>query len=58
MEVIIGRIFDYLVNQITGGILPRFLYVVCVVVVVRDGLSLLVLDKGLKLLFCFAHVGR
>ena len=57
MELVVSRVFDHLVDQITGGTLPCFLYVVCVVVVICDRLSLLVLDKQSKFFLCLVHMG-
>jgi hypothetical protein len=56
MKVVGGSVFDYFVDQITRGILPCFLYVVCVIVIVRDRLLLFVLEKESKFFFCLAHV--
>lgn len=44
MDIIVSRILDYTVYQVTGSVLSCFLYIAREAVVVRDVLVLLILD--------------
>ena len=56
MKILVGSVFHYFVDRVTRGILLCFLYVVCVIVILRDRLLPFVLEEVSELFFCLAHV--
>jgi hypothetical protein len=44
MEIVVSRLLDYTVYQVTRSILSWLLYIILKVVLVRNGLLLLIVD--------------